>query len=232
MAPSALFSTCARNVHAWAGGDCLLCGAESGPELLCPVCIGELPALPESCPQCALPSPAAAVCGSCINRSPHFDATLALWRYEFPCDGLVQALKYRAQFALAGFFARSLASRPLPEVDVVLPMPLHAKRLAERGFNQALEIARGLARYRGTPIEPRGVLRVKNTPPQTELPYEDRAKNVRGAFRCELDLSGASVAVLDDVMTTGATLNELARVLKRAGARRVENFVIARTVLR
>jgi len=232
MAPSALFSTCARNVHAWAGGDCLLCGAESGPELLCPACIGELPALPESCPQCALPSPAAAVCGSCINRSPHFDATLALWRYEFPCDGLVQALKYRAQFALAGFFARSLASRPLPEVDVVLPMPLHAKRLAERGFNQALEIARGLARYRGTPIEPRGVLRLKNTPPQTELPYEDRAKNVRGAFRCELDLSGASVAVLDDVMTTGATLNELARVLKRAGARRVENFVIARTVLR
>jgi len=232
MAPSALFSTCARNVHAWAGGDCLLCGAESGPELLCPACIGELPALPESCPQCALPSPAAAVCGSCINRSPHFDATLALWRYEFPCDGLVQALKYRAQFALAGFFARSLASRPLPEVDVVLPMPLHAKRLAERGFNQALEIARGLARYRGTPIEPRGVLRVKNTPPQTELPYEDRAKNVRGAFLCELDLSGASVAVLDDVMTTGATLNELARVLKRAGARRVENFVIARTVLR
>ena len=232
MMPLTLFSTCARNVHAWAGGDCLLCGAESGPELLCPACIGELPALPESCPQCALPSPAAAVCGSCINRSPHFDATLALWRYEFPCDGLVQALKYRAQFALAGFFARSLASRPLPEVDVVLPMPLHAKRLAERGFNQALEIARGLARYRGTPIEPRGVLRVKNTPPQTELPYEDRAKNVRGAFRCELDLSGASVAVLDDVMTTGATLNELARVLKRAGARRVENFVIARTVLR
>jgi len=232
MAPSALFSTCARNVHAWAGGDCLLCGAESGPELLCPACIGELPALPESCPQCALPSPAAAVCGSCINRSPHFDATLALWRYEFPCDGLVQALKYRAQLALAGFFARSLAFRPLPEVDVVLPMPLHAKRLAERGFNQALEIARGLARYRGTPIEPRGVLRVKNTPPQTELPYEDRAKNVRGAFLCELDLSGASVAVLDDVMTTGATLNELARVLKRAGARRVENFVIARTVHR
>ena len=232
MAPSALFSTCARNVHAWAGGDCLLCGAESGPELLCAACIGELPALPESCPQCALPSRAAAVCGSCINRSPHFDATLALWRYEFPCDGLVQALKYGAQLALAGFFARSLASRPLPEVDVVLPMPLHAKRLAERGFNQALEIARGLARYRGTPIEPRGVLRVKNTPPQTELPYEDRAKNVRGAFLCELDLSGASVAVLDDVMTTGATLNELARVLKRAGARRVENLVIARTVHR
>jgi ComF family protein len=155
-----------------------------------------------------------------------------LWRYKFPCDGLVQALKYRARLALAGFFARSLSSLPLPEVDLIVPMPLHPKRLAERGFNQALEIARGVARHLGRPIEPRGVLRVKDTPPQTELPYEERAKNVRGAFLCKLDLSGASVAVLDDVMTTGATLNELARALKRAGATRVENFVIARTVLR
>jgi ComF family protein len=225
---SALFNTCVRNVQAWAGEDCLLCGAETAPELLCPACIAELPALPRSCPRCALPSPAGAVCGSCLNHPPHFDATLALWRYEFPCDGLVQALKYRAWLALAGFFARSLAARPVPEVDLIVPMPLHPKRLAERGFNQALEIARHL----GRPIAPRGVLRVKHTPPQTELPYEERAKNVRGAFLCKLDLSGASVAVLDDVMTTGATLNELARALKRAGAARVENLVIARTVPR
>jgi ComF family protein len=228
MILSTLFNTCVRNVQAWAGEDCLLCGAETAPELLCPACIAELPALPDSCPRCALPSPAGAVCGSCLNHPPHFDATLALWRYEFPCDRLVQALKYRGRLALAGFFARSLASRPMPEVDLVVPMPLHPKRLAERGFNQALEIARHLRR----PIEPRGVLRVKHTPPQTELPYEERAKNVRGAFLCKLDLTGARVAVLDDVMTTGATLNELARALKRAGATRVENFVIARTVSR
>ena len=232
MVRSTLFNSCARNVHAWAGEDCLLCGAETGPELLCAACIAELPSLPESCPRCALPSPAAAFCGSCLNRPPHFDATLSLWRYEFPCDGLVQALKYRARLALAGFFARALASRPMPEVDLIVPMPLHPRRLAERGFNQALEIARGLARHLGRPIEPRGVLRVKDTQPQTELPYEERAKNLRGAFLCKLDLSGASVAVLDDVMTTGATLNELARALKRAGATRVENLVIARTVPR
>src|SRR2546423_14187175 len=114
MAPSALFSTCARNVHAWAGGDCLLCGAESGPELLCPACIGELPALPESCPQCALPSPAAAVCRSCINRSPPFDATLALWPYEFSCHGLVPARQYPAPPPPPGFFALRLPSRPPP----------------------------------------------------------------------------------------------------------------------
>ena len=228
MILSALFNTCVGNVQAWAGEDCLLCGGEGGPELLCAACIAELPALPRSCPRCALPSPAAALCGSCLNHPPHFDATLALWRYEFPCDGLVQALKYRARLALAGFFARSLASRTIPEADLIVPMPLHPRRLAERGFNQALEIARHL----GRPIAPRGVLRVKHTPPQTELPYEERAKNVRGAFLCKLDLSGASVAVLDDVMTTGATLNELSRALKRAGAARVENLVIARTVSR
>lgn len=230
MMLSTLFNVCVRNAHAWAGEDCLLCGAETGPELLCPACIAELPTLPDSCPRCALPGAAGAVCGSCLSRPPHFDATLALWRYEFPCDRLVQALKYRARLALAGFFARSLVSLPLPEVDLIVPMPLHPRRLAERGFNQALEIARGLARHLGRPIEPRGVLRVKDTLPQTDLPYEERAKNVRGAFLCELDLSGASVAVLDDVMTTGATLNELARALKRAGATRVENFVITRTV--
>ena len=227
-----MLSTLSRNLLAWTGGDCLLCGEESGPELLCAACAAELPALAEHCPQCALPNPAGAVCGSCLDRPPHYDRTLALWRYEFPCDRLVQALKYRARLALAGFFARNLASRPIPEVDLIVPMPLHPKRLAERGFNQALEIARGFARHLGRPIEPRGVLRVKDTPPQTELPYEERAKNVRGAFLCKLDLSGASVGVVDDVMTTGATLNELARALKRAGATRVENFVIARTVPR
>jgi ComF family protein len=227
-----MLSSLSRNLLAWAGQDCQLCGEESGPELLCGACAAELPALSEHCPQCALPSYAGEVCGNCLNRPPNFDGTLALWRYEFPCDTLVQALKYRARLALAGFFARSLASRPLPEVDLIVPMPLHPRRLAERGFNQALEIARGLARHLGKPIEPRGVQRVKNTLPQTELPYEERAKNVRGAFLCQLDLSGARVAVVDDVMTTGATLNELARALKRAGAARVENFVIARTVPR
>lgn len=232
MTLSALVNDCARNLRAWIGQNCLLCEAESGAELLCSTCAAELPVLPEPCPRCALPSPAGAVCGSCLNHPPHFDGTLALWRYEFPCDRLLHALKYRARLALAGYFARSLVSRALPRVDLVVPMPLHSRRLAERGFNQALEIARGVARHLGVKIEPRVVLRVRDTVPQTGLPYEERAKNVRGAFRCDLGLAGASVAVVDDVMTTGATLNEVARVLKRAGARRVENLVIARTVPR
>ncbi|HTQ73913.1 MAG TPA: ComF family protein [Burkholderiales bacterium] len=216
----------------WLAGDCALCGGRSGTEALCAACTAELPALPEHCPQCALPSALGAVCGSCLADPPRFDATLALWLYEFPCDRLVQALKYRARLALASFFARSFASRPLPAVDLVVPMPLHPGRLAHRGFNQAVEIARSLCRHTGLALAIRGTRRTRDTAAQTDLPYEERARNVRQAFGCDLDLSGRSVAVVDDVMTTGATLNELAGVLKRAGAARVENWVIARSVLR
>jgi len=217
---------------AWFGQDCPLCGAASGPELLCAACAADLPVLPEYCPRCALPAPGGSICGSCLADPPQFDGTTALWLYEFPCDRLVQALKYRAWLALAGFFACRLASRPMPEVDLIVPMPLHPRRLAERGFNQALEIARGVSRRAGIAVEARGVRRLRYTRPQTELPYDERARNVRGAFVCELELCGRRVAVVDDVMTTGATLNELASVLKRAGAASIENLVIARSVLR
>jgi len=227
-----LLDRCVATGLKWFGEDCLLCAGRSGPELLCADCAADLPPLPDHCPRCALPSPCGSLCGTCIASPPHFDGTTALWLYEFPCDRLVQALKYRARLALASFFARSLASRPLPESDLLIPMPLHPERLGQRGFNQAVEIARSLARRTGLAARPRGARRVVHTAPQAELPYEERARNVRGAFACDLDLAGKCVAVVDDVMTTGATLNELARVLKRAGAARVENLVIARSVLR
>jgi|SRR5262245_49384615 len=223
---------CGRLGLNWLGQDCALCGAGSGHELVCAACAQALPELPAHCPRCALPTPLGSVCGSCLANPPQFDATLALWLYEFPCDRLVQALKYRAWLGLAPFFARCLVSRCFPPADVIVPMPLHPDRLAQRGFNQALEIARGLARRTGAPLEPRGAQRVRNTIPQTELPYEERAKNIRGAFFARVDFSGKTVAVVDDVMTTGATLDELARILKRAGAARVENLVVARSVLR
>jgi ComF family protein len=221
---------CVLSVLSCFGQDCALCGAECGPEPLCGACTASLPALPEHCPRCALPSPRGSLCGECLTSPPHFDRTRALWLYEFPCDRLVQALKYRASLALGPFFGAKLASLPLLAVDLVVPMPLHPDRLAQRGFNQAVEIARTLARR--ARIAPGGARRIKDTAAQTELPYEERARNVRGAFACDLDLTGKNVAVVDDVMTTGATLNELARVLKRAGAAHIENLVLARAVLR
>ena len=229
---SNVFSGYAKQVRSWIGGDCLLCGARivQDFDFMCGACLAGLPVLTAPCPQCALPSRRNAVCGSCLAHPPRFDGTTALWRYEFPCDRLVQALKYRGWLALAECFARRLASGSLPSVDLVLPMPLHPRRVRERGFNQALEIARCLARYAGMQMQAGGISRVRDTRPQTELPHDERGRNVRDAFVCRLDLSGKTVAVVDDVMTTGATLNELARVLKRAGAKRVENIVVARTV--
>jgi len=227
-----LLARAARTGLGWLAGDCALCAAHSGSEILCAACAADLPALPEDCPRCALPSPGGLACGACLADPPQFDATLALWVYDFPCDRMVQALKYRGWLALAPFFARSFAAGPLPEIDLLVPMPLHPNRLAQRGFNQAAEIARSLARLRRVPFAPRGARRVKDTAAQTDLPYEERTRNVRGAFACDLDLSGKRVAVVDDVMTTGATLNELAKVLKRAGAARVESWVVARSMLR
>lgn len=216
----------------WFEQDCALCGARSGCEVLCEGCTSSLPGLAGSCPRCALPIARGSICGTCLSDPPYFDGTLALWPYEFPCDRLVQALKYRSWLGLASFFADQLAGRDLPHVDVIVPTPLHPTRLAQRGFNQALEIARVLARRTGLALEPRGTQRIQNTLPQTRLPYGERARNIRGAFAARVDFSGRTVAVVDDVMTTGATLNELARVLKGAGAARVHNLVVARAVLR
>ncbi len=209
------------------GGRCFLCRGAAGG-VLCAACDAELPRLAgPRCPRCALASPLGAVCGRCLAAPPAYDATVAALSYEFPVDVLVQALKFRGELALApllgDLLAAALPAEPAP--DFVVPVPLAAARLRARGFNQALEIARRAAARPATGL----VERARDTPPQVDLPHAERARNVRGAFRCSVPLEGASVAVVDDVMTTGATLAELAATLKRAGAARVVNWVLART---
>jgi ComF family protein len=212
------------------GQDCVLCAGASGGRLLCAGCAADLPQVAEACPRCAGPGPGGAQCGACTTRPPQFDATIAPWRYEFPVDRLVLALKFGRRLALAELFGAALAEHTAGRrVDALVPMPLGRARLAERGFNQALEIARHLARLAGIPLAPQLAHRVRDTAPQTDLPHDARAANVRGAFACEGDAAGRTLAVIDDVMTTGASLEELARTLKRAGAAHVENWVVART---
>lgn len=188
---------------------------------------------PAACPLCAIPVQDGLVCGSCLRQPPAFDATRAVLSYVFPADRLVQALKYRRRLALAGFFANALAATERPAGAVVLvPMPLHPRRLQERGFNQSAEIGRVLARLWNLPFEADTVERVRDTAPQASTTWVERRANVRGAFRCGGSFSGRTVVVIDDVMTTGATLDELARTLKsQGGAVRVENRVVARTPL-
>lgn len=211
---------------------CFLCAAPAGDSLLCPSCAAGLSRLsPERCPLCALPTPGSNICGGCLKQAPHFDATQAVFRYEFPVDRLIQSLKYAHRLASADFLGRELAQLLLPfRPDLILPVPLAPARLAARGFNQALELARPLARTLGVPLETSRVHRRRDTAPQASLPWKERKQNIRHAFECEFDLTGKSVLVVDDVMTTGATLDELARTLKAHGAERVENLVVARAL--
>jgi ComF family protein len=168
-----------------------------------------------------------------LRRTPAFDATVAAFVYAFPVDELIQSLKYRGRLALAEWAAYALSAAltaPTVRPDLLVAMPLSRARQRERGYNQALEIARLVARQTRVPLLPSAVTRIKDAPPQATLPWKQRAKNIRGAFTCAHDLQGKAVAVVDDVMTTGASLDELARTLKRAGAARVENWVVARTL--
>ncbi len=218
-----------RLVRALLEQDCILCAAPSGEAAFCTGCAGDLPALGEACPRCAGPAPGGTVCGRCLAHPPSFDATVALWRYRFPVDRLVLALKYGGRLPLARAFGTALAARVAGRpVDAVVPMPLAPPRLRQRGFNQAMEIARALARETGATVASDRVVRVRDTPPQADLPHDGRVANVRGAFACAGTAVGQTLAILDDVMTTGASLEELAATLKRAGAARVECWVVAR----
>ncbi len=212
--------------------DCYVCGQGSGDRLVCTACEADLPHLAGPlCPICALPAADGTLCGACQMAPPHFDATSAVFRYAFPVEHLVQGLKYRHRLPLAGWLADALVRRiGSAGVDCILPLPLSAQRMRERGFNQAQEIARPLARQLGLPLVSDACARVLDTAPQASLPWKARQANIRNAFECRIDLTGKAIAVIDDVMTTGATLNEFARMLKLHGAARVENWVAARTL--
>ena len=210
-------------------GNCLLCGADGEGDLLCPDCSADLPFSPTaSCPQCGEPTTFSERCGACLNKPPHFDRTLALFRYEFPVDRLIHAFKYGHQLAVGQWLGLRLAERITPGADVIIPLPLHNDRLRERGFNQSMEMARIVEKCLKIPVDRSSLLRTRATPPQASLEHKERHKNVRGAFECRNDMSGRHVLLIDDVMTTGATLDECARVLKLHGAGEVSVAIAAR----
>jgi len=217
----------------WLAPRCVVCALRPGS----PVCAGcehdfFAPDV-RRCERCALRLPASAdrVCGACLSEPPAFDASTALADYVAPVAGMVAALKFGGRLDLAEVFARLLASREpaRPLADLVVAVPLSFERESERGFNQSLEIARRYAKLTGTTLAERALSRLRHTAPQQSLAREERRRNVRGAFGVDVAVRGLSVVVIDDVMTTGSTLGEIAQVLKRAGAARVVNRVVART---
>ncbi len=212
---------------------CALCGSMSHDGLWCAACDAALPYFNAAhCPVCALPTPSGAVCGHCLSQPPIFTRTIAVFGYAFPLDKLIQNMKYGEQLALAHAFAKKLVQRIdrsyLP--DYVIAMPLHPAKLRERGFNQSLLLAATVARELKLKLLPDACQRVRDTPPQSALPWKERKKNVRNAFCCDMDLTGKRIVLVDDVLTTGASLNALAEAVSKQGAIEVGAWVVARTL--
>ena len=214
---------------------CRLCGValRRGEAGLCRGCHADLPHSGCACPRCGTALPEARVCGACLASPPRFDRVISAYAYAYPVDQLIVRLKYRRGLTLAQLLAHDLARRvrqldaPLP--DCLLPVPLHRARLWRRGYNQALEVARVLGRELDLPVCSDLVCRHRATPEQARLPLAARRANVRRAFALTRPAPYRRVAIVDDVLTSGATLGEVARVLHRGGIEEVQAWVLART---
>jgi ComF family protein len=231
--PPQLIDIRSKYKHIMLPQQCLLCAAPAGNDGICRDCNADLPwQIDPCCPVCALPSGTGEVCGACLQHPPALDATLAPLKYQFPINLVLQRYKYAGLLAVSEVTGELLASslRGKPKPDLIIPMPLHSTRLLERGFNQATEIARVVASKLDIPMELRACSRTRPTKPQAGLSLQERKRNLQGVFACRQPLAGKHVVLLDDVMTTGASLNELARTVKDAGAARVECWVVARTL--
>ena len=214
---------------------CVLCGLFAGRENLCPPCSAELPNHPSACVLCGLPLPAQPdkVCGACLKKPPPWDGTVAGLKYEFPVDQLVCRFKYKRNLAcgqaLGGALLQAIHNRGGPLPQAIVPVPLHRSRLFTRTFNQAHLLAQQLSRHLEIPVEHALLRRTRRTRAQSGLDSSQRRKNVRGAFDCRRH-NLKHVAIVDDVMTTGRTLEECTRLLKQAGAESVTTWVAARAL--
>jgi ComF family protein len=218
---------------------CLACG-RSGAQGLCAGCAAELPINRCACRRCALPLPAAdarGLCGRCLRRPPPASSARALLRYADPVDRWMAALKFGRRLACGRLMSRLMAEHlgdrlALPECDAVLPMPLHPRRLRERGFNQVVELLRPLQPVLPAPVRPFWLARVRDTPQQTGLDAAHRRRNLRDAFAASTEVRGQRLLLVDDVITTASTVNEAARCLLRAGAVEVHVLGWARAASR
>ncbi|MEP7042998.1 MAG: ComF family protein [Dokdonella sp.] len=214
---------------------CLLCGAAgANGRDLCAGCAHDFAVNSTCCRRCALPLEAPApLCGECLRREPPFASAWVPFRYEHPLDLLEARFKFQRNLAAGHVLAQMMIERapidaPL-RPDVLIPIPLHRTRLRERGYNQALELASPLAKALAIPLRVDALLRTQATPPQTGLDAKARRRNLRGAFALVANaVLPAHIVLFDDVMTTGATLRECARVLRRAGVVRVDAWALAR----
>jgi ComF family protein len=222
---------------------CLLCHAPCARALsLCDACYQDLPWIRAACRCCGIELPASrvesAVCGNCIVEKPLHTQTIALFNYAFPITALITSMKFSGQLAVADALGRLLALRvayhyadsKLP--DFIIPVPLHEKRLLERGFNQAQRLALPVSRRLRIPIEQTLIQRSLPTPAQSgALNAAVRRQNLRNAFNTVAGkkLNGAHIAIIDDVITTQATINSVTQALSKLMPAQIDVWCIART---
>lgn len=230
-----------RHVEHWLfPAACVLCGkAGADNRELCADCLGDLPFNSVACPRCAqaLPIQAAvnSLCGHCQQSPPTYDHAFSLFQYSHPASKLILRLKFNAKLNMARLLGELMAEhlqqrrQDLPQL--IIPVPLHRWRLCGRGFNQALELARPVARKLGIPIDYQSCVRTRKTAVQSKLPAKEKRANVKGAFSVIKPIQARHVAIMDDVMTTGHTLEEVAKVLRQAGVERIDVWVVARASL-
>lgn len=229
-------------VYIWLNNNqsCLLCDLPAQIAApICQACKSELPWLGDQCRICALPLPdSGLICGQCLKQPPDFKQVVVPWAYGFPIDSLILRFKHNGKWPfgnlMAGLLGHSLHFRfneGLPRPDALVPVPLATKRLRQRGYNQAAMLAHWLSQQLGIASEEHLLLRTQDTQAQQTLDARARQRNLRQAFALApgAQVQGRHLALVDDVLTTGATAQTLARLLLRAGARRVDVYCLART---
>lgn len=213
---------------------CVCCGC-STVSGLCGACRQRLTVNHPCCDICAVPMSAGGICGICQRKPPPYTKVYAPFRYEYPADELISRFKHQADFAagrvLLGLLVAHLQAADIPSPDILAPLPLHWRRQWRRGFNQTVWLAVRLARQLGCHCDIRILRRSRYVVPQQQLSRRQRQRNIRESFACRTDLTGRRVVLLDDVVTTGATVAEASRCLKKAGAEAVEIWCLARTPL-
>ncbi len=215
-------------------GYCILCGAPSARHLdLCMPCEKDLPWLGDTCRYCAIPlSNGNSVCGECMMNPPALKHCHCAFSYEYPVDRMIIDFKANRKIItgrlLATLLLKSFPGEYTPP-DLLVPVPLHKSTLKERGFNQSLEIAEVLSDHWSVPLDSTNCRRIRKTADQKSLHRSAREKNIRGAFALDAHYHGERIAIIDDVVTTGATLREFARLVLESGAGSTEAICIART---
>jgi ComF family protein len=215
---------------------CFLCGMPSKRNIdLCADCENDLPKMAQQCLYCVQPLIAKQnICGRCVKCLPVCSCTIALYYYQKPIDFLISQLKFQRNLIAAKLLGQLLAQHleklysAQKKPEIIIPIPLHKKRLRERGFNQALELAKPVARALKIPIDKYKCVRVKNTAAQTLITTDERVKNVRNAFMIQKVIHAKHVAVIDDVITTGSTIREFCGTLQKVGVTRIDVWCVAR----